>query len=221
MAPAHAMSLARVVERLALAEERRSPFPLTPGAEGSQGGSAMIAWTAEAMVLRPLALGLSLITLLAAAAVAQTPAAGGPVQNGSTVSLEYTLKDDGGQVLDSNKGGAPLVFVQGRRDIIAGLERELLGLRTGDERHIVVKPEDAYGAVVPNAEAEVPKEAIPEEGRKIGTTLMARSGGGEPRPVVVKEVRETTVVLDLKHPLAGKTLYFDVKVLDVQDPRPQ
>jgi FKBP-type peptidyl-prolyl cis-trans isomerase SlyD len=173
------------------------------------------------MMLRPLALALTLITLLAAAAVAETPAAGGPVQNGSTVSLEYTLKDDGGQVLDSNKGGAPLVFVQGRREIIAGLERELLGLRTGDERHIVVKAEDAYGAVVPNAEAEVPKEAIPEAGRKIGATLMARSGGGEPRPVVVKEVKETTVVLDLNHPLAGKTLYFDVKVLDVQDPRPQ
>jgi FKBP-type peptidyl-prolyl cis-trans isomerase SlyD len=173
------------------------------------------------MMLRSLALSLSLITMLAAAAVAQTPPAGSPVQNGSTVSIEYTLKDDGGQVLDSNKGGPPLVFVQGQRDIIAGLEREMLGLRTGDERQIVVKPEDAYGPVVPNAQAEVPKEAIPEEGRKIGTTLMARSGGGEARPVVVKEIKETTVVLDLNHPLAGKTLYFDVKVLDVQHPGPR
>jgi FKBP-type peptidyl-prolyl cis-trans isomerase SlyD len=161
-------------------------------------------------------LALSAVLLLASPALAQTPAASdAAIQNGSSVSLEYTLKDDSGQVLESNRGKAPLTFTQGHQQIIPGLERELIGMRPGEEKRVVVKPEDAYGDVVPNAQTEVPKDAIPKEGLKVGTTLIARSGSGEPRPVVVKEIRETTVVLDLNHPLAGKTLYFDVKVLGV------
>jgi FKBP-type peptidyl-prolyl cis-trans isomerase SlyD len=168
-------------------------------------------------MIRTVKLAAALVALAASTALAQTPApAPGAVQNGATVSLEYTLKNDGGEVLQSNKGGEPLVFVQGRQQIIPGLERELVGMRPGEEKKVVVKPEDAYGDVVPSAQTEVPREAIPKEALKVGTPLMARSGSGEPRPVVVKEIKETTVVLDLNHPLAGKTLYFDVKVLGVQ-----
>ena len=162
-------------------------------------------------------LALATVLLVASPALAQTPAPGNAaIRNGSSVSLEYTLKDDSGQVLESNKGKAPLTFTQGHQQIIPGLERELIGMRAGEEKRVVVKPEDAYGDVVPNAQTEVPKDAIPKEGLKVGTTLIARSGSGEPRPVVVKEIKETTVVLDLNHPLAGKTLHFDVKVLGVQ-----
>jgi FKBP-type peptidyl-prolyl cis-trans isomerase 2 len=96
----------------------------------------------------------------------------------------------------------------------------MIGMRPGEEKKVVVKPEDAYGPVMPNAQTEVPKDAIPKEGLKVGTALMARSGSGEARPVVVKEIKETTVVLDLNHPLAGKTLFFDVKVLGVEPPKP-
>ncbi len=164
-----------------------------------------------------------LLALSASAAFAQNPPAApdqvGTVQNGSSVSIEYTLKDEGGQVLDTNKGKNPLVFTHGQQQIIPGLERELVGMHAGDEKKVVVKPEDGYGPVIPNAQTEVPKEAIPKEGLKVGTPLMARSGSGETRPVVVKEIKENTVVLDLNHPLAGKTLFFDVKVLDVGPPK--
>jgi FKBP-type peptidyl-prolyl cis-trans isomerase SlyD len=162
-------------------------------------------------------------TLVASAAFAQTPAPApdksSAVQTGSSVSIEYILKDEGGQVLDTNKGKGPLTFTQGQQQIIPGLEREMMGMRAGDEKKVVVKPEDAYGPVMPNAQTEVPKEAIPKEGLKVGTALMARSGSGETRPVVVKEIKESTVVLDLNHPLAGKTLFFDVKVLGVEPPK--
>lgn len=163
----------------------------------------------------------AVVTLLASSAFAQTPAPDtvAAVQNGSIVSIEYTLTNDGGEVLDSNKGARPLTFTQGQQQIIPGLERELIGLRPGDQKKVVVKPEDGYGEVVPNAQTEVPKEAIPKEGLKVGTPLMARSGSGEARPVVVKEIKENTVVLDLNHPLAGKTLFFDVKVLEVEAPK--
>jgi FKBP-type peptidyl-prolyl cis-trans isomerase SlyD len=175
------------------------------------------------MMTRTVQLAAAAVALVASAAFAQTPVTTpdktDAVQNGANVSLEYTLKDEGGQVLDSNKGKNPLVFTQGQQQIIRGLEKELVGMRPGEEKKVVVKPEDAYGPVVPNAQTEVPKDAIPKEGLKVGTPLMARSGSGESRPVVVKEIKETTVVLDLNHPLAGKTLIFDVKVLGVEPPK--
>jgi len=169
---------------------------------------------------RIVTIAAALVALAASATFAQTPApTPAAVQNGSTVSLEYTLKDEGGQVLDTNKGATPLVFVQGQRQIISGLERELVGMRPGEEKKVVVSPEDGgYGPVVPGAQQEVPKDAIPKEGLKVGTQLTARSGSGEARPVTVKEIKETTVVLDFNHPLAGKTLFFDVKILGVQAP---
>jgi FKBP-type peptidyl-prolyl cis-trans isomerase SlyD len=175
---------------------------------------------------RTVKLAAALVALAASTALAQTPApappaaAPGAVQNGATVSIEYTLKDEGGQVLDSNLGKAPLTFVHGRRQIIPGLERELVGMRPGEQKAVVVAPDDGgYGPVVPSAQQEVPKEVIPKEGLKVGTQLTARSGSGEVRPVTVKEIKDTTVVLDFNHPLAGKTLFFDVKILNVQGPR--
>jgi FKBP-type peptidyl-prolyl cis-trans isomerase SlyD len=165
---------------------------------------------------------IAAVVIVASPALAQTPTPEkAAIQNGSSVSIEYTLKDDSGQVLESNKGKTPLTFTQGHQQIIPGLERELIGMRPGEEKQVVVRPEEAYGEVVPNAQTEVPKDAIPKEGLKVGTTLIARSGSGEPRPVVVKEIKETTVVLDLNHPLAGKTLHFDVKILGVQAPPSQ
>ena len=158
------------------------------------------------------------VALLASTVFAQAPTPTA-IQTGSSVSIEYTLKDEGGQVLDSNKGKDPLTFTQGQQQIIPGLEREMIGMHAGEEKKVVVKPEDAYGPVMPNAQTEVPKDAIPKEGLKVGTPLMARSGSGETRPVVVKEIKENTVVLDLNHPLAGKTLFFDVKVLGVEPPQ--
>lgn len=137
------------------------------------------------------------------------------IESGTTVQIAYTLKDDTGEVLDSNEGQAPLRYVHGRREIVPGLERALDGLRAGDERQVTVAAADAYGAVDPGAVAEVPKQTVPTEALVPGTELVARRQDGATRPVRVKEVRESTVVLDLNHPLAGKTLHFDVRIIDV------
>lgn len=158
-------------------------------------------------------------TTAAEAQTAQAPASL-RIEHGSTVRLEYTLKDDTGTVLDTNKGGSPLTYTQGEQQIIPALEKQLAGLHAGDEKKVVLKPEEAYGTVDPSAQTEVAKELLPQEALGVGKRLMARDASGEERPVTIKEVKDKTVVLDLNHPLAGKTLSFDIKVLGVDPPKP-
>ncbi|HKY08587.1 MAG TPA: peptidylprolyl isomerase [Candidatus Binatia bacterium] len=138
------------------------------------------------------------------------------VQPGSAVSFDYTLTDEKGQVVDSSKGKAPMQYVHGKGQIIVGLERELAGMAVGAEKKVTVKPEDAYGLVDPQAFREIPKEKVPAEALKVGTMLMAQAPGGQGVPVRVHEIKESTVVMDFNHPLAGKTLSFDVKITDIK-----
>jgi len=168
------------------------------------------------MDMRFLGAPLALLALLAVTpAIAQPKAA---VEKGSSVKIEYTLKDDKGAVIDTNAGKDALAFTQGSQQIIPGLDKALLGMKVGDSKKVTVKPEDGYGNVDPKAEAEVPKTALPEGAAVVGTRLLARGQDGQPRPVTVKAVKDTTVVLDLNHPLAGKTLFFDVKIVSVEPP---
>ena len=159
---------------------------------------------------------VALLVLLAAAPAGAQPKAA--IEKGSSVKIEYTLKDDKGAVLDTNAGKDALAFTQGAQQIIPGLDKALLGMKAGDSKKVTVKPEEAYGVVDPKAEAEVPKDALPKGADVVGTRLLARGQDGQPRPVTVKAVKDTTVVLDLNHPLAGKTLFFDVKVVSVEPP---
>ena len=138
------------------------------------------------------------------------------IENGSQVSIEYTLLDEKGNQIESNKGGNPFKYTHGKGDIIPGLEEGLSGMKVGGEKTIKVKPEDAYGEVKPEAFQEVPHKNIPADLLKVGTQLVARSPQGQSMPVRVHEVKDETVVLNLNHPLAGKTLTFEVKVLAVQ-----
>ena len=138
------------------------------------------------------------------------------VENGSRVSVEYILSDGKGEIIESNKGKAPLEYTQGEGEIIPGLEKELTGMAVGDEKKVQVKPEDAYGPVDPAAFREMPRESLPPEGLKVGTQLMVKTPQGQSFPVRVHEVKEKSVVLDMNHPLAGKTLSFDIKVLDIE-----
>jgi FKBP-type peptidyl-prolyl cis-trans isomerase SlyD len=160
----------------------------------------------------------TVVGLLPAIAPAQASPPAAAIEEGATVSIEYTLSDDRGKVIDSNQGRPPLTFVQGAHQIVPGLERALAGMRAGEEKRVTVLPADGYGEVDPTAVAEIPKEMVPADARVAGTELVARSPQGATRLVVVKEVREQTVVLDLNHPLAGKTLYFLIKVLVVEIP---
>jgi FKBP-type peptidyl-prolyl cis-trans isomerase SlyD len=161
---------------------------------------------------------LALLVMLAVAAAVPAQETKPAIEAGSRVSLEYTLRDDAGAVLDSNKGQSPLEYTQGSEQILPALEQALLGLHAGDEKKVTIRPADGYGEIDPAATTEVPKAQVPADGLTVGAELVARNSSGQTRVVRVKEIKPETVVLDLNHPLAGKTLQFDVKIVGVEPP---
>jgi len=140
------------------------------------------------------------------------------VKDGMSVSFDYTLKDSDGKVIESSKGNKPLNYIHGQKAMIPGLEKQLTGMKVGDEKNVRVKPEDAYGPVNKNAFQEVPKERIPANGLKLGAVLAAKGPEGQIIPARVHDIKEKVVVMDMNHPMAGKTLVFDVKIVDIQPP---
>jgi FKBP-type peptidyl-prolyl cis-trans isomerase SlyD len=138
------------------------------------------------------------------------------VAPGYQVSLEYTLSDEKGAQIQTNKGEAPLVYTPGKSEILPGLEKALDGMHVGEEKDVKLPPEEAYGPVDKEAFQEVPKSSIPAQGLKVGTPLRAQSPDGRSMMARVSEIKDKTVVVDLNHPLAGKTLAFHVKILDVK-----
>ncbi len=138
------------------------------------------------------------------------------VKDGAVVSLQYTLSGEDGKTIESNKGKEALKYTQGAKQIIPGLEKGVAGMKVGEEKRVKVKPEEGYGPINEKAFQEFPKEKIPAESLKVGAVLVARGPEGQSVPVRVHQINEKSVVIDMNHPMAGKTLVFDVKILDIQ-----
>ena len=137
------------------------------------------------------------------------------VQENMDVSMEYTLTADG-VVVDSTEGKEPFHYIHGKGQIIPGLERQLIGLHVGDNKEVIVKPEDGYGQVNPSAVIEVPKEQLPTDvSPSVGMVLRGVNPDGHDFRAIVKEVKDKTILLDLNHPLAGKTLTFKIKITGI------
>jgi FKBP-type peptidyl-prolyl cis-trans isomerase SlyD len=137
------------------------------------------------------------------------------VSNGKQVALEYTVKLDDQSVVDSNVGQEPLKVTQGRHEVVPGLEKALEGMSVGEKKNVTVAPTEGYGDVDPKAFQEVDKKMVPAEAQKVGTQLEGKTADGRKVFPRISELKDETVVLDFNHPLAGKTLHFDVQVLDV------
>ena len=140
------------------------------------------------------------------------------VQNGVVVSMEYTLKIDG-EVIDSSEGQAPLEFLAGHKNIISGLESEMLGMKVGDSKDVVVAPADGYGEYDEEAYLDVPSGQFPKDMKlEEGLELTVRDDSGQARYARVESVEGETVRLNFNHPLAGDELHFNVKVLSLREP---
>lgn len=139
------------------------------------------------------------------------------VSDDVVVSLDYTLRLDDGEVVDSSEGEEPLQFIQGHGEIVPGLEQALYGMAVGEEKELVVRPEDGYGELDPDAYQTIPRDAFPQELElEPGLGLELEDEEGETMLAFVAEIRPDNVLLDFNHPLAGETLYFKVKVVDLR-----
>jgi len=138
------------------------------------------------------------------------------IKDGNIVSVQYTLTGEDGKVIESNVGKPPLKYIHGQQQMIPGFENELEGMNKGGEKKFTVKPEDAYGPVDSRAFQEFPKEQLPANGLQVGAILTGQGPQGQPVRARVHQIKESSVVMDFNHPMAGKTLTFDVQVLDIQ-----
>ena len=140
-----------------------------------------------------------------------------PVNEGDTVKLEYTGTFEDGTVFDSSeKHGRPLEFKVGTGQVIKGFENAVKGMEIGEEKKIKLQPSEAYGEFSNDLIKEVPKNKIPagHELEKDMMLLVKRDDGSQ---VIsrIKDISENTVTVDMNHPLAGKIINFDIKVVDI------
>jgi len=138
------------------------------------------------------------------------------IESRKAVTIDYTLKDDGGEVLDSSEGREPLTYLQGTGSVVPGLEKALAGKTVGDTVDVTLTPDEAYGPRDERLVRNMPRRKIAEEKVKVGGRYPAETPEG-PRLVLVTALRGDYATVDANHPLAGMTLHFSVKVVGVRD----
>ncbi len=139
--------------------------------------------------------------------------------NARLLTFHYTLRDAGGRVLDTSRGGEPMPFLEGTGQIIEGLEEPLRAMAAGEKRTVVVPPERAYGVREVELVQKVPKANLPVADVKVGDQFQ--TGPDRQAPVVtVVAIEGDEVMLDANHPLAGQELHFEVELVRVRAATP-
>ena len=132
------------------------------------------------------------------------------------VKFDYTLTVDN-EVVETTDGRAPLEYTPGQGQLIPGLEREMASMKAGDSKTVLVKPEDGYGMSRQDAIREFPLDKFPQGMEpQVGMVFEMQDDGGNAYPATVKEIKDNVVILDFNHPLAGKELKFDVKIVSIE-----
>lgn len=144
------------------------------------------------------------------------------ISTDKVVHLEFTVTDGEGNQIDSTEQSGPLVYLHGHNNIIPGLETALEGKDVADRLDVTLKPEEAYGETVPEMIQSVPRENFQGiDDIKEGMAFEAQGSNGETRRVIVTEVNKDNVTVDANHPLAGKTLNFDLTVHTIREATPE
>ncbi len=140
------------------------------------------------------------------------------IENDIVVVMNYSLSVDG-EVVDSSEESGPISFLQGRGNIIAGLEREIAGLKIGDSKNVTVLPADGYGELDNDNFVDVPRAEFPAEiPLELGTEIQVAMDDGSEDTAVISDINPDSIQLDFNHPLAGKTLEFQVTITDLRQP---
>lgn len=138
------------------------------------------------------------------------------VEVGDTVSLHYSLNLADGTVYFSSIGGEPLRYTLGKGNLLPGFEAALIGMRIGDSKAFKLTSAEAYGPYQPALVMEVERNRLPQGSEPVvGRQLQTTGQSGNPLMMTITEVRETSVILDANHPLAGQDLTFDVKLMAI------
>lgn len=138
------------------------------------------------------------------------------VKKGDKVKLHYSYKVEGEKEFDSSIGKEPAEFKVGRGEVIQGVEEALIGMEQGEKKEITVSPEKGFGEQKDNLVQKASKDILGGREVKKGEVVDVRTGDGRPVKARVASVDEDSVTLDLNHPLAGKTLKFEIEVVDIQ-----
>ena len=148
------------------------------------------------------------------------------VENTKFVAVNYTLTVDG-QVADKNPEGQPLEFVCGAGMLLPKFEGALIGKEPGDKVSFTLEPKDGYGELIQEAIVELPKTIFMIDGKVVekmlfvGNIVPMSDAEGHRMNGIIREVKEETIIMDFNHPMAGKTLNFDVEVVEVRDVTPE
>lgn len=138
------------------------------------------------------------------------------VANDTVVSINYTLTNEQGEVLDKSDG-EPLAYLHGHHNIIPGLENALVGKTVGDKLTVTVEPKDGYGEYLAEAVQEVPRANFQGvDNISVGMQFQTQTEDGHVMLVTVKDVNDDVVIVDGNHPLAGVSLTFDVEITEVR-----
>ena len=138
------------------------------------------------------------------------------IKQGDRIKVEYTGTFDDGTVFDTSKGKGPLEFEVGSGQIIPGFDKAVVGMKKGGEKKIKIDPKDAYGDYNSQLVKEIPRRVLPpEQEPKPGMMLALGTPDGQRIPARITGVTDEHVTIDLNHPLAGKKLNFNVKIVDI------
>ena len=137
------------------------------------------------------------------------------IKAGDTISVHYTGKLQSGKVFDSSEGGEPLKFTVGSGMLIKGFDQAVMGMKAGDAVSVIIEPEQGYGLRNEEMVVDIPVETIPDDlPLTEGVQVQLQDPDGRPMPATVAEIGEKNVRMDLNHFLAGKTLEFDIAVVE-------
>jgi FKBP-type peptidyl-prolyl cis-trans isomerase SlyD len=139
------------------------------------------------------------------------------IATNTVVTIDYTLKDDDQSVLDTSQGQEPLSYIHGIGNLIPGLEKALAGKSEGDRVQVTIAPDDAYGERDEDLLQAIPRERF-ERANEIEVGMQFHTQSDEGMQVVtVVGVDGDNITIDGNHPLAGKTLHFDVQIVGVRE----
>jgi FKBP-type peptidyl-prolyl cis-trans isomerase SlyD len=136
------------------------------------------------------------------------------------VTLEYELRGEDDELLDASEQpeGEPIRYVHGYGMLVPGLEAALFGLSAGDEREVLVPAEGAYGEYDEELVLEIARSDLPDPQRvQVGDEFTAESPDGDEMAVTVQAIQGDTVTVDANHPLAGMTLRYRIKIVEVRE----